>query len=85
MVAWMVALISCRLWGTMEMCVPRELKATSRKTATDLRIPWHNLAHFYGAEFCHSKFRLLLISPSPGIIHSSSVTQRQLSKKKKSE
>ena len=45
MVAWMVALISWRLWGTMEMCVPRELKATPRKIASNLQIHrgiiWH--------------------------------------------
>ena len=67
MVAWMVALISWRLLGTMAMCVRRALKMTPRKMASDLQIPWHNLAHFCCAKFCRSKFRLFLIFPSPGI------------------
>ena len=35
MVAWMVALISWRLLGTMEMCMPRALKATPKKMALE--------------------------------------------------
>ena len=44
---WLVALISWRLLGTLEMCMPRALKMTPRKMASDLQIPWHNLAHFF--------------------------------------
>ena len=56
MVAWIVALVSWRLWGTMEMCMPRELKMTSRKMASDLQIPWHNLAHFCVPNFAIPNF-----------------------------
>ena len=48
----------------MEMCMPREPKATPRNMASNLQIRWHNLAHFCCTEFGHSKFCLFLISPS---------------------
>ena len=38
------------------MCMPRALKRTARQMASDLQIPWHNLAHFCCAKFCHFKF-----------------------------
>ena len=62
---WLVALISWRLLGTMELCMPRVLKRTPRKMALEIR--WHDLAHFCCAKFGHSKFRLFLISPSPAL------------------
>ena len=52
MLAWMVALSSWRLLGTIEMCMPRELKMTPRKMAftftfkNHFQIPWRNSAHF---------------------------------------
>ena len=33
---------------------------TPRKMATDLHMPWHDLAHVCCPEFCHSKVRLLI-------------------------
>ena len=62
--AWMVALTSRRLWGTMETCIPRAPTMTPTKRASDLQIPRHNLAHFCWATLCHSKCRLFLISPA---------------------
>ena len=44
MAAWIVALISWRLLGTREMCMPRALNMTPRKMASDLEyrgIIWH--------------------------------------------
>ena len=38
---------------------------TPRKMASDLKIPWHHLAHFWYAKFGHSKLRLVLVFPSP--------------------
>ena len=37
MVVWVVALISWRLLGTMEMCMPSEQKMTPQKMALDLQ------------------------------------------------
>ena len=62
MVAWMAALTSWRLRGTM--CMPRELKTTLGKVASDLQIPRHDLAHFCCAKLRHSTFRPFLILPS---------------------
>ena len=62
---WVVAIISWRLLGTMEMCMPRERKMTPGKEAPELKIPRHNLAHFCCAKICLSKFRVFLIFPSP--------------------
>ena len=59
------AFISQRLLGTMKICMPRELEATPRKRASDLQMPWHNLAQFCCAESSLSEFRLFLVSPSP--------------------
>ena len=50
--------------GQMEMCMPRALKMTPRKMASDLQTPWHNLARYCCAILRHSKFRLFLIFPS---------------------
>ena len=33
---------------------------TPRRMASDLKMPWHNLAHFCCAKLCHSKFRVSL-------------------------
>ena len=65
-VAWMVALIYWRLLGTMGLCMPRALQKTPRNMASDLKIPQHNLAHGWGAKFCHSKCRLFPLFPSRG-------------------
>ena len=67
MVAWMAAVISWGLLGTMEICIPRVLEMAPREMASDLQIPRHDLAHFRCAKFCHSKLRLLLIFSFPGI------------------
>ena len=69
MVAWIVALNSWRLLGTMEMRMPRELKATPIKMALDLQITWHNLVHFCCAKICHSKLRLFLIFLGISCLH----------------
>ena len=49
----------------MDMCMPKELRMTPRRMASDLQMPWHNLGHFCCATFCHSESRLLLNPPSP--------------------
>ena len=66
MVAWMVALISWRLLGTLELCMPRELKMPPGQNAADVHIRWHNLAHFCCAKICHPKLPLPNF-PLPGI------------------
>ena len=77
MVLWLVVICwrpldgcsnSWRLLGTMEICMPGELKATPRKQASDLPIPRHNLAHFCCAKLYLSKFRLLLVFASPVVV-----------------
>ena len=62
MVAWMPALITRRLLGTMEMWMPRALKATPRKMPSDPQIPRHNGAHFCCPKLCHSQ-----ASPVPNV------------------
>ena len=51
--------------GTMGLHVPSALKMTPRKIATDLQIPWHDLARFCCAKFCRSEFGLFLMLPPP--------------------
>ena len=63
--AWMVALMSWRLRGTLAVRMPGALKGTPRTQASDLPIPRHNFAHFCCAKCCHSKVRLFLIPPPP--------------------
>ena len=53
------------LLSTMEMCMTSAPKMTSRKMASDLQILRQNLAHFYCAKLCNSKFRAFLMSPFP--------------------
>ena len=55
---WLVALISWRLLGTLELCMP-SAKNDTRTMASDLQMPWQNLAHLCCAKCC-----LFLISPS---------------------
>ena len=40
------------------------LTMTPTKMATDLKIPWHNLACFCCAKLCRSKFRLFQFLPA---------------------
>ena len=37
---------------------------TPRKMASELKMSWHNLAHFFCARFYHSKYCLFLIPPT---------------------
>ena len=55
MAAWMVALSSWKLLGTLELRMPRQVTITPREMAPNLQIPWHCLAHFCCAKLCHSK------------------------------
>ena len=59
MVAVIVAVANCV--GTTAMCIPRALTMAPRELATDLTIPWHNLAHF-----CCAKMLPVPSLPSPG-------------------
>ena len=68
MVAWMVALVPWRLLGTMEMCIPRELKMTPRRVALDLQ---NTMASFGTLLLCQLLlFQILPVPdfPLPGIL-----------------
>ena len=63
MVAWMVALASRRLWGTMELCMPRGLHLKKRRrTFAHRSITWHTFVvpHFAVPGVACSRF-----SPPP--------------------
>ena len=57
----------CLLSGTMEMRMSRALKVTLEQwLRTFFQLPRHHWAHFCGAKFCLSTFRLFPIPPSLG-------------------
>ena len=75
---WLVAVISQRLVdGCLDGCSvswsvghngdvhAKRAKNESQKNGFGPQIPWHNLAHFCCAKFCHAKSRLFLIFPAP--------------------
>ena len=60
MVAWVVALFP-RVWGTVEMCMRRELKMQARKMASDIKyhgIIWHT---FVEPNFAMPNFAFLCL------------------------
>ena len=49
--------------GKMGMRMPRALKMTRRKMASDIKTPRQKVAHFCSAKLCHPKFRSASSTP----------------------